>query len=52
MSQFDWSITKKRVETMETPQNKKILWKDGVPPPLWPTYIDEKGRNLGKTIGD
>jgi hypothetical protein len=23
---------KKKVETMEAPQNKKILWKDAVPP--------------------
>jgi hypothetical protein len=47
MSQFDWPITKKKVEAMEAPQNKRFYGKIKCLP-LWPTYIGEKGRTLGK----
>jgi hypothetical protein len=56
MSQFDWPITKKKkkkqkkVETMEAPQNRKFYGKMECLP-LWPTYLGEKGRTLGKTYG-
>jgi len=52
MSQFDWPITKKtkKVETMEAPQNKFFYGKIKCLL-LWPSYIDEKGRTLGKTYG-
>jgi hypothetical protein len=55
MSQFDWPITtkknqkkKKKVETMEAYQNRRFYGKMKCLP-LWPTYIGEKGRTLGKT---
>jgi hypothetical protein len=35
---------------MEVPQNKKLYEKMECLP-LWPTYIGEKGRTLGKTYG-
>ncbi len=35
---------------MEAPQNK-ILFGKMECIPLWPTYISEKGRTLGKTYG-
>jgi hypothetical protein len=48
MSQLDWSITKKKVETMEASQNRRSYGKmESLP--LWPTCIGEKGRTLGKT---
>jgi hypothetical protein len=47
MSQFDWPIAKE-VETMEAPQNIKFYGKMECFS-LWPTYIGEKGRTLGKT---
>jgi hypothetical protein len=50
MSQFDWPITKKIVETMEVSQNRRFYGKIGCLP-LRPTYIGEKGRTLGKTYG-
>jgi hypothetical protein len=52
MSQFDWSIAifKFFFKTMETHQNRKFYGKMECRP-LWPTYIDEKGRTLGKTYG-
>jgi hypothetical protein len=42
---------KKKVETMETPQNRRLNGKMKECLPLWPTYIGEKGRTLGKTYG-
>jgi hypothetical protein len=49
MSQVDWPIaTKKIVETMKAPQNRRFYGKMECLP-LWPTYIGEKGRTLGKT---
>jgi hypothetical protein len=50
MSQFDWPLTKKKVETMEAPQNRSFYGKMECLS-LWPTYIGEKGRTLGKTYG-
>jgi len=38
------------VETMEPPQNRRFYGKMECRP-LWPTYIGEKGRTLGKTSG-
>jgi hypothetical protein len=35
---------------METPQNKRLYGKIECLP-LWPTYLGEKGRTLGKTYG-
>ncbi len=35
---------------METPQNKRFYGKMEYLP-LWPNYIGEKGRTLGKTYG-
>jgi hypothetical protein len=35
---------------METHQNRKFYGKMECRP-LWPTYMDEKGRTLGKTYG-
>jgi hypothetical protein len=49
MIQFDWPITKK-VETMEAPSNRRFYGKMKCLL-LWPTYIGEKGRTLGKTYG-
>jgi hypothetical protein len=40
----------KKVETIETPQNRRFYGKMECLP-LWPTYIGEKGRTLGKTYG-
>jgi hypothetical protein len=48
MSQFDWPIAKKKVETMEAPQNKRFYGKMKCFS-LWPTYVGEKGRTLAKT---
>jgi hypothetical protein len=50
MSQFDWFIAKKKkkVETMEAPQNRRFYGKMECRA-LWPSYIGEKGRILGKT---
>jgi hypothetical protein len=41
---------KKKVETMEAFQNRRFY---GMVKcfPLWPSYIAEKGRTLGKTYG-
>jgi len=42
--------SQKKVETMEAPQNKRFYEKmDSLP--LWPNYIIERGRTLGKTYG-
>jgi hypothetical protein len=41
---------KKNVETMGPPQNRRLYWKNFWLP-LWPSYIGEKGRTLGKTYG-
>ncbi len=49
MSQFDWPIAKK-IETTKSPQNKRFCEK-AMCLSLWPTYIGEKGRTLGKTYG-
>jgi hypothetical protein len=35
---------------MEVPKNRRFNGKMGCLP-LWPTYIGEKGRTLGKTYG-
>jgi hypothetical protein len=43
-------ITKIKVETMEAAQNRRFYGKMECLP-LWPTYIVEKGRTLGKTYG-
>ncbi len=40
----------KKVETMEPPQNRRFYGKMECLS-LWPTYIGEKGRTLGKTNG-
>jgi hypothetical protein len=51
MSQFDWPIAKKhKVETTEAPQNRRFCRKMECLS-LWPSYIGEKGRTLGKTYG-
>jgi len=39
---------KKKFETMEAPQNRRSYGTMECLP-LWPTYIGEKGRTLGKT---
>jgi len=49
MSQFDWPIAKK-IETMEAPQNRRF-YRNMKCSRLWPSYIVEKGRPLGKTYG-
>ncbi len=49
MGQFDWPIVKK-IETMEAPQIRR-LYGEMECVPLWPTYLGEKGRTLGKTYG-
>jgi len=49
MSQFDWPIAKE-VETVEAPQNRRFCGTMETLS-LWPTYIGEKGRTLGKTYG-
>jgi hypothetical protein len=41
---------KKRVETMELPQNRRLYGKMESFS-LWLSYIGEKGRTLGKTYG-
>jgi hypothetical protein len=38
---------KKKVETMEPPQNRRLYGKMEYLS-LWPTYIGKKGRTLGK----
>jgi hypothetical protein len=40
----------KKVETMEAPQNRR-LYGEMECVPLWPTYLGENGRTLGKTYG-
>ncbi len=40
----------KKVETMEAPQNRRFYEKMECLP-LWPTYIGEKRRTLGRTYG-
>jgi hypothetical protein len=40
--------SQKKVEAMEAPQNRKFYGKIEC---LWPTYMGEKGRSLGKTYG-
>jgi hypothetical protein len=49
MSYFDWPIAKKKVETMEAPPKIEDSIERLKCLPLWPTYIGEKGRTLGKT---
>ncbi len=41
---------KKNVKTMEAPQNRRLYGMIKCLP-LWPTYVGEKGRTLGKTYG-
>jgi hypothetical protein len=41
---------KKKVETMESPQNRRFCGKMKFLTP-WPTYIGVKGRTLGKIYG-
>jgi len=41
---------KKKFESMEAPQNRRFDGKIGSLA-LWPSYIGEKGRTLGKTYG-
>ncbi len=48
MSQFDWPIAKRKVETIEAPQNGRFHAKMKCFQ-LWPAYIGEKERTLGKT---
>jgi hypothetical protein len=50
MSQFDWPIAKKKVESMEAPQNRRF-YENMECLFLWPNYIGEKWRSLGKTYG-
>ncbi len=40
--------SQKKVETVKAPQNKRLYGKMECLP-LWPNYIGEKGRTLGKT---
>jgi len=47
---IDWPMTKKKFETVEAPQNRRFYEKMECLP-LWPTYIGEKWRTLGKTYG-
>jgi hypothetical protein len=42
--------SQKKVESTEAPQNKRFYGNMECLP-LWPTYIGEKGRTLGKTYG-
>jgi len=42
--------SQKKVENMETPQTR-IFYGKMECLPLWPNYITEKGRTLGKTYG-
>jgi hypothetical protein len=49
MNQSHWPIAKK-IEIMDTPKNRRLILKIECIP-LWPTYIGEKGRTLGKTYG-
>jgi hypothetical protein len=49
-NQFDWPYAKKKVEIMETTQNIKIYGQMECLP-IWPTYIEEKGRTLDKRCG-
>jgi len=42
--------SQKEVETMEVPQIKRFYGKMECLP-IWPTYIGEKGRTLGKNMG-
>jgi hypothetical protein len=39
----------KEVKTSDAPQNRRFYGKMKCLP-LWPTYIGEKGRTLGKTL--
>jgi hypothetical protein len=49
MSQFDWPITKKKeLKLLRLPQNGRFYGKMECLS-LWPSYIGEKGRSLGKT---
>jgi hypothetical protein len=49
MSIFDWAIAKKKVESTEAPHNRRLNGKECLS--LWPRYIGEEGRTLGKTYG-
>jgi len=42
--------SQEKVESMEGPQDRRFYVKIECLP-LWPTYIGEKGRTLGKTYG-
>jgi hypothetical protein len=44
-------MEKKKVETMEPPQNRRLYGKMECLS-LWPTYIGEKGRNFGQNKWD
>jgi len=50
MSQFDSPIAKKNFGAMEAPQTTRLHGEMKCLN-LWPTYIHEKGRTLGKTYG-
>jgi hypothetical protein len=49
MDQFDWPITKRSCNYVGS-KNRSLCGKMNCIP-LWPTYIGEKGRTLGKTYG-
>jgi hypothetical protein len=50
MSQFDLARAKKRFGAMEAPSTTRFYGKTKCLY-LWPSYIREKGRTLGKTYG-
>jgi hypothetical protein len=52
MSQFNWPIAKKKeeVETMGAPQSRRFYGMIRCLS-IWPAYIAEEGRTLGKIYG-
>jgi hypothetical protein len=48
LSQFDWAIAKRKLKLWRLPRNRRFYGKMDCLL-LWPTYIGEKGRTLGKT---
>jgi len=50
-SQFDWPIAKRKSKLWTLSETKDSMEGWSASLPLWPTYIGEKGRTLGKIYG-
>jgi len=48
LNNFHWPITKKKLELLKLTIIEDFIY---IVPPIWPNYVSEKGKILGKTYG-